>query len=297
MFNPFIMRYLGAYYMLVGSMYFAFTGAFAKLLSTQMSTVEVVFFRNIVGLAVIIYTINKSKINQKGGKFTLLLFRGIAGMISILAFFYNIANIGLAEAFTFGKTSPIFISIIAAVFLKEKLSFKSWVFIFIGFLGIVCIMRPDIGFTKNDFMGICNGIFAALAYTSIHELRKYYDTKFIVLSFVGIGTIIPIILMCIAHFFDTPNNLDFMFSKFVIPDFFGIIYILCMGITGLIYQNYLTKSFVASKKAGPVAAIGYSDIIFTLLLGLMLGDNFPDLLGILGIILIIISGVIIAKDK
>ena len=55
-------------YMLLSSFLFAFTGAFAKLLSGYMSSVEVVFFRNFSGVLIILYAIYKSPLKQHGGK-------------------------------------------------------------------------------------------------------------------------------------------------------------------------------------------------------------------------------------
>lgn len=297
MYNPFFLRHLGAYYMLMASMYFAIMGGFSKLLSDEIPSIEVVFFRNIVGLVLIAIAVKKVTIHQKGGKLGLLIFRGVAGITSMLAFFYNIANMGLAEAFTFGKTAPIFIAIIGSIFLKEYLSFKTWGYILVGFVGILLIMQPNLGITVNDAMGLVNGIFAALAYTSVHELRKNYDTRVIVLAFMIIGTLVPLLLLIIGSVFEIPQHLDFAFAKFVIPSGVSWVFIICMGGAGILYQTYLTKSFAASKKAGTVAVISYSDIIFTLIIGVALGDSLPNLFAAVGIILVIVSGIGVAKEK
>ena len=99
---------LGVKYMLFASVMFAFMGATAKELSDSMSSIEVVFFRNVFGVVLILLSIYKSPLNQIGGKMWLLIFRGTAGFIALLFFFYNIANIPLGEAMTFSKTSAIF---------------------------------------------------------------------------------------------------------------------------------------------------------------------------------------------
>ncbi|QKF71826.1 EamA/RhaT family transporter, type 1 [Campylobacter geochelonis] len=283
--------------MVLASMYFALTGAFAKFLSDDMSSVEVVFFRNFIGLLLILVAIFKKPVHQRGGKPFLLIFRGAIGMLSLLAFFYNIAHMGLAEAFTFSKMAPIFVAIISAIFFKEKLNSISWIAILLGFVGVVLVMQPNLGFEKTDMMGIINGLFAALAYTSIHELRRAYDTRIIVLSFVASGAVFPLICMIIAQFYATPDWLDFMFAKFVMPDFFGFVFILMMGFSGVLFQTYLTKAYAASRSAGMVSAIGYCDIIFTLILGMMMGDSLPNFIAFLGIIIIIFSGVVVAMQK
>lgn len=296
MYNKFLMRHLGIYFMLVSSLFFAATGAFGKILSANMSSVEVVFFRNLIGVILISYALFKNRPKQHGGNLPLLLFRAFIGVISLLAFFYNIANIGLAEAFTYAKTAPIFLSIIAAIFLKEKMGKFGWISVFIGFIGVFFIMQPNVGISKADLMGIINGIFAALAYASVRGLRKYYDPRVIVFTFVFVGTLIPGICMILGEFYSDPN-FDFMIAKFVMPSIKDWFFIVIMGICGVIFQTYLTKAYAASKKAGIVSAVSYSDIVFSLFFGLLLGDNLPNILAWFGIILIVLSGILIAKEK
>ena len=98
----------GVKYMLIASFTFAIMGAFAKLSSEYMSSLEVVFFRNIAGVILISFAIIKKPMVHIGGKPWLLFFRGFMGFTALLAFFYNIAHIPLGDAMTFSKTSPIF---------------------------------------------------------------------------------------------------------------------------------------------------------------------------------------------
>lgn len=297
MYKKFILKNLGAVYMIVASFFFALTGAFAKGLSGSMSSVEVSFFRNLVGLILILWAIYKFGTKNKGGQPVILFMRGFVGTISMLAFFYNIAHIGLAEAFTFSKMSAMFLGLLGAIFLKERLNFLAWFGIILGFVGIVMIMQPNLGYQISHTMGLLNGFLAAIAYMSVHELRRSYDTKTIVLSFMLSGTFIPVICMVVAEFFKMPSFFDFMFAKFVFPTPSMWIFIILMGISGLIFQTYMTKAYAVSKHAGVVAAIGYCDIIFTIIFGVLMGDSLPNLLAFLGIIIVMISGVIVALQN
>ncbi len=286
----------GIKYMLIASLLFAFMGAFAKELSNSMSSVEVVFFRNSFGIILILLSIYKSPLKNVGGKPFLLFFRGLAGFISLLMFFYIIAEISLAEAMTFSKTSPIFTAIFAYIFAKEKLSLKGWIGIFIGFIGILFITKFDgSNLAKSDWLGILCGVGAGLAYTSIRGLREYYDNRTIVLSFMIVGTIGPIILMTIAQFY-TATTFDFMIAPFTMPKSSDWLYIFLLGIFSTYAQIYMTKAYT-SAKAGIVGTISYSNIVFSIILGLFLGDSFPDTWVVLGIILIVFSGYLVSKVK
>ena len=292
----------GVKYMLFASLLFAVMGAFAKLTSQYMSSLEVVFFRNVFGVLIIGFAILKSPLKSVGGKPFLLLFRGFMGFIALLAFFYNIAHISLGDAMTFSMTSPIFTALFAWAFLSEKLSLKSWIAIFAGFIGIILITQPNgWSFSKYDILGIFSGVGAALAYTSVRELKKYYDTRAIVLSFMSVGTFGPLILLFVSlhvKYFtnaQTPE-LDFMFGKFVMPSGIVWLYVLIMGLLATLAQVYMTKAYGLSK-AGIIGAVSYTNIPFSILIGLFLGDSWPGIVTAIGIILVVAAGILVAKEK
>jgi len=286
----------GVQYMLIASFTFAIMGAFAKLASAHMPSLEVVFFRNVAGVILIGLAILKKPLQSKGGKPFLLFFRGFMGFSALLAFFYNIAHIPLGDAMTFSKTSPIFTAIFAWMFLNEKLSIKAWGAVGIGFVGIVLITQPTgIGFSKYDLLGIFSGVGAALAYTSIRELKDYYDTRAIVLSFMGIGTLGPIILFLISPYLDFPE-LDFMLGTFVMPQGVVWFYVLGMGVLATISQVLMTKAY-GETKAGIVGAVSYSNIVFSIAVGMLLGDSLPSFITFCGIALIIFAGLMVARAK
>lgn len=286
----------GVRYMLIASFFFAIMGAFAKILSDSMPPVEVVFFRNIIGVFLVLVSLLHSPLVQKGGKPFLLIFRGLIGFLALLAFFYNIAHISLADAMTFSRTSPIFTALFAAWFLRESIGPKAWIAVFIGFVGVVFIMQPNgLSFTKTDLLGLFSGIGAALAYTSVRELKRFYDTRAIVLSFMAIGTMGPLALMGLSHFVGV-GEFDFILGEFVMPQGVDWAYIAGLGIFATLAQGYMTKAYGATR-AGIVGAVSYTNILFSLLLGLMLGDAFPNILGFFGIMLVIFGGILVAKEK
>ncbi len=286
----------GILLMLLASLSFAMMGGFAKVLTSALPPVEITFFRNIAGVILVGVTLWKIPLKQKGGKPLLLLFRGTMGFLALLAYFYIMAYIPLGEAVTYNKTSPIFVAIFAYLFLGEKLPKKALLAIILGFVGIVLVARPDgLSLDKYDALGIFSGIGAALAYTSIRELRTYYDTRAIVLSFMGMGTIGPIILMSIAPFVDaSPDNM--LFAPFVMPSGDQWLMVLAVGLFATISQLLMTKAYELTK-AGIVGTISYSNIIFAVIIGTLLGDPIPDIWTFLGIALVITSGVLVTLAK
>ncbi|MCR2095779.1 DMT family transporter, partial [Campylobacter upsaliensis] len=128
-----IKRNLGVYFMILACLDFALMSACAKILSEELSSIEIMFFRNVIGVVFMLYMLRKLRTHKEGGKLWLLIFRGVVGTLSLYLFFYNVSNITLGGAFAFQKTSPIFITLIAFVIFKENIGLKGWLGIFIAF--------------------------------------------------------------------------------------------------------------------------------------------------------------------
>jgi drug/metabolite transporter (DMT)-like permease len=280
--------------MLAASFCFALMGVFVKLLSSSLGVLEITFFRNIFGVVIIGATLFNAPLKNRGGKIGLLYFRAIVGFLALLAWFYNIAHIPLADAMTFSRTAPIFTAVIAFFALNEKLSPKGWAAIFVGFVGVVFIMKPNgLSLKITDMMGLFSGIGAALAYTSVRELKKYYDTRTIVLFFMGAGTVCPV-LMVLAD--SAMGIFGGFFGEVSVPVGVDWLYITCMGAFATAAQIFMTRAYGAAK-AGIVSAVSYVDIVFAVVFSAALWRVFPDLLGLFGIILVILGGLLVAKEK
>lgn len=271
-------------------------GGFVKILSSSLPSVEITFFRNIFGVIIIGIIVYKIPLKQQGGKPWLLFFRGAMGFVSLLAYFYVMAHIPLGVATTYNKTSPIFVALFAYLFLQEKLPKSAILALALGFIGIMLVAKPD-GFTLNkyDILGILSGIGAALAYTSIRELRHFYDTRAIVLSFMLVGSIGPMILMFVAEFY-SPLELDIILSPFVMPQGIEWVYVCSVGVFATISQYLMTKAYSLTK-AGIIGAVSYSNILFATAIGIALGDPMLDIWTFLGIILVILAGLLVSRQE
>ena len=164
----------GILYMLIASFCFALTGACARYLRNDINPIELVLFRNIIGVVFILYSIRKTPVVQKGGKLYLLIFRGVIGTLALYTFFYGISKIGLAIAITYQQSYPVFLAVMAMWFFGERLRNIEWMAVLIGFAGICMIFLPSIDASllsaKHHFIGISNAIMTGMAYLSIRGL-------------------------------------------------------------------------------------------------------------------------------
>jgi drug/metabolite transporter (DMT)-like permease len=285
--------------MLGAAFCFSVSGACTKILGKRISSVELVFFRNIIGVLFVLFTIYRRPLVQVGGKMSLLIFRGVIGTLALYTFFFSITKIGLAEAITYQQSYPIILSFLGGYFLKEKLDIKNWLAVVVGFIGICCIFLPqfriDITSIKYHTFGLSNAIMTALAYMSIKQLSGYYDSRSIVLSFMFSGIVLPILSMILGQYVYI-DSLAFLFGSFNWPIGLEWLWIITLALSALVGQILLTKAFTYGI-TGEVSAIGYSNIVFSVIFGVLLGDSFPNALSLLGILLIIACGVYISFRK
>ena len=291
-FSPFLISHLCIYYALMSAFYNSAIGVVSKVLSAEMSSFEIVFFRNLIGLFIVLWVLAKTRDCNffGGGHLGLLLFRGFIGICGVSAFFYNIAHTDLGTAFALYKTAPIFTALSAAYFFGEKLSPLAWFAIILGFLGFAMIVQPSLGIKPTDIVGIVGGLCSGLALTSVRELRKYYSANTIVLSYMISGTVLMALVI-------GAGELGAYDLHFVVPSAKAWLYIALVAVGGYYFQLYLTKSYAATRKAGIPAAISYSEILFSMAMGFAVGDVLPNALALAGIAVIIVSGLLIAKEK
>ena len=286
----------GILFMLGSALISAFNGAITKILSEDISALEIVFFRNLIGIFLILYALKHTPPKLTGGKIHLLFTRGFFGFMAMILFFYTITVIPLGEAITLNKTSPFFVTILAFFLLREHLTLRTLFALFIGFMGVILIVKPfGLSFSYAHFLGILGGFFAAAAYTTIKKIKDIYDSRVIVLSFVGMGTLLPALLFLLAPFITAPASLAFLFPKFILPTQVSVwLLIALMAFISTLSQWLLTKAYSA-KNLSVVGVISYTNIPFAIGFGTLLGDKFPDMMTFTGIGLIILGGVLVSK--
>jgi len=282
--------------MLLSAFISALNGAIAKILGEDLSALEIVFFRNLIGVLIVLVLLRHTPPTLPGGKPHLLFLRGFFGFSAMILFFYTVTVIPLGEAITLNKTSPLFVSILVFFLLGERLGHYTAAALLLGFSGVILISKPE-GMLMNyeHFLGLLGGFFAASAYATIKTIRDVYDARVVVLSFMGVGTLMPLLLFAASPFIDAPPALAFLFPDFVWPHAPKLwILIALMALVSTLSQWLLTKAYSFSR-AGVIGAVSYTNIPFAVGFGIMLGDAFPDIYVWLGIGMIILAVLLVKK--
>lgn len=289
-------RYRGIVFMLFAALGFSLMGGSAKLLKENFNAGQLVFFRNLVGFIVLVISFTIRPPINKGGKFYWLMFRGLMGTTALYTLLYCILHIPLGTAMTYNLTSALFIAIFSFFLFKEYHGRVVLLAVLIGFIGMILIYKPAIHFPwYYHAAGLLSGITSAIAYITVGRLYQYYDARVIVFSFILTGVLVPVIFMLIKIIFRLPAD-NVFFIDWRWPRGVEWLYISSLGLFALFGQYFVTRSYGADK-AGIVSAVSYANIIFSVFIGMALGDAFPDLMSWGGIFCIIAGGVIISLVK
>jgi len=282
--------------MVLAAMGFSLMGGSAKLLKGNFNAGQLVFFRNLVGaIGLAIVFIIKPPVNR-GGKFHWLIFRGLMGTIALYTLLYCVLHLPLSTAMTYNLTSAVFIALFSFLFFKEYHGPAVMLAVIIGFVGMLLVYKPNMHYPwYYHAVGLLSGIVSAVAYITLGRLAPYYDARVIVSSFIFCGILIPSLFMITGQLAHIPHD-TFFFIQWKWPHGIEWLYLSCLGLAALFGQYFVTKAYGADK-AGIVSVFGYSNIIFSVFIGLILGDPFPGIVSWSGICCIILSGIIISLVK
>ena len=273
----------GVIWMIIATFFFAFMGMFVKLGSPYFSEIELVFYRSFISLIFIIIILINKRISLKTNYKKLHFYRSFVGFLSLLAFFYAISHLPLSTAISLNYTSPLFVALLIPFFLHKKPGLQVCCLLLIGFFGAFLILKPIL--VGNDayagFIGLLSGFGAGLAYLLMAQLGKVNepDTR-VVFYFTLLSSFCAALLML----FENANSEIFRHWWILIG----------LGVSATIAQLALTKAYRVGntlKNAG----LSYLTIFFSSILGLIIFSETLDTLSLLGILLIIISGVMVSK--
>jgi drug/metabolite transporter (DMT)-like permease len=282
--------------MLLAALGFATMGGAAKILKDSFNAGQLVFYRNLVGMIVLIAGFLITPPVNKGRKLHWLIFRGIMGTVALYTLLFCILHLPLGTAMTYNLTSAIFIALFSFLLFREYHGAGVLISVLLGFAGMLLIYKPAMHYPwYYHATGLVSGIASAIAYITVGRLTVYYDTRVIVSAFIFSGVLIPGLFMLVGDLGNIPpDNIFFITWRW--PQGIEWFYILWLGLAALFGQYFVTKAYGADK-AGIVSAASYANIIFSVFIGMALGDAFPDWVSLTGILLIIAGGVLISFIK
>jgi drug/metabolite transporter (DMT)-like permease len=186
-----------------------------SVLDIGLSVSQLVFYRNIIGLAVIslllsfhFYKSGKSQLKTQ--QFTLHVGRNITHFCGQWCWFYGLAVLPLAQVFAIEFTVPIWTAIFAGVLLKERLTLARVIALALGFSGVVLILRPGFSVVEHASWVV---LFSAVAYALSHTLTKRlatHDGALTILFYMHIIQL-PLALVLVVLDFAWPQGIVWLY--------------------------------------------------------------------------------------
>ena len=166
-------------WMILAAFAFSAMGVCVKLASAHYSTGEIVFYRSIIGVALMGAILQRSGQGVRTPYFLSHIKRSVFGVTSLLLWFTSISLLPLATAMTLNYMSPVWIALIigAGAALAGKpggADRRMVVAIVMSFVGVVCLLQPNMGGSQlalaGGMIGLVSGVFTALAYVEVRQL-------------------------------------------------------------------------------------------------------------------------------
>jgi drug/metabolite transporter (DMT)-like permease len=262
----------------VGALCFSFMSALAKLVGDRIPVQEIILFRGVIFGAFTYLLIRRKGLNPWGRERGLLLLRGLLGYVALTCFFTAVMHLPLGSTTTLHFTNPVFGALLAALVLGEGLRGREVFLVLLSLVGVVLVARPEFLFGGGGSLpmvwvgvALLGAILSAGAYVTTKRLTRTNDPLVIVFYFALITVV---------------GSIPFNLNSFVRPVDWEWPLLLGVGIATLGGQVLLTLALQA-ERATKVMAVGYLQIVFAAVLGVILFAEIPDLWAAVGATVII----------
>jgi drug/metabolite transporter (DMT)-like permease len=212
----------------------------------------------------------------------LQLLRSLLSILESGCFILAFRYLSLADAHSIGALTPIIVVVLSFIFLREKISPRIWFAVFLGFIGVLIIMRPGITvFDPTSLIPLAAAFFLGL-YQIVTRKVSSVDKNETSLFYAGIVGMF--FMGFISYFYWEPISFDFILM------FLGVGTLYSLGV-------YFQIVALSKARASMVQPFHYTLIFWSIIFGFMFYKDIPDLFTITGAIVIIISGIYIFIKK
>ncbi len=257
--------FLGMLCKVIAMLMFAIMFAAVRWLGPHFPIGEIVFFRSLLGLPVIVVAAVLS-----GGLHLLATkrvdshaLRSVAGVISMFCNFTAYTLLPLADVTAIGFAAPLFIVVLAATFLRERVHIYRWSAVVIGFIGVLVIVGPEARMASGATIGVMFALTsAALAAVAMIFLRRMSAHEHsITIAFYFMATSAVVSLFTLPFGWSWPSGEEAMM-------------LVVTGLAGGVGQLFLSFSYRYGE-ASLLAPFDYAAMIWAVVIGYFLFDEFP----------------------
>ena len=258
-----------------------FMDAVAKYLSTDISFFQITwaryFFTVFFTLPLMFFFFRKKLTWTTHPK--LQFFRGLTLFFANILFFYSISIISMAKALTLAFIAPLITTALSPFFLGERVGFRRWSAVLVGFVGSLIVIRPGIiELNLASIAALGTGFFYGI-YLIITRKLHTSDSPLLTLLLTGVVGVV------IASFFVPFVWINLTINQWLLLGLMGVF--ACLGHFFLI----LSLKYADASKLAP---FGYFEIVTNVILGYYFFSDFPHYWTWLGFLVIVSSGIYIS---
>ncbi len=269
--------------MLLAALAFSVMNVLIRAASQQLHAFEIAFFRNVFGLLFMLPWFLKHGLKViRTNRLPLFLIRAVLGIISMFCFFWGLTVLPLAKAVALGFTVPLFVTVGAAVVLKEAVHARRWAAVVIGFIGTIIILRPSL---DGDLIPSLVVVFSALTMAAsvliIKDLSRTENPNTIVIFMV--------LLM-------TPLSLPVALTVWQWPDAWGWLLLVLLGFSGSLAHLLFTHA-IRGSEVSLVMPFDFARLPFVIVLAWLFFNEGVDHWTLIGAAVVFASGAYIAHRE
>ncbi len=267
----------GIFLIVVAFLCVAMMSAFGKA-AANLPTGPLVFFQNGISLLLFAPLILRHGTKElRTTRLSLHIVRALTGLLSQALFFIAVKNIALVDAVLLANAAPLFIPIVALLWMRTAIRPAVIASLLVGFVGVVMILKPSAELLKDPaaLIAISAAAFSAVALVSVNRLSSTDKSDTILFYYFFISTV---------------ATLPFAFMQWQTPQGNQWLFLLGVGVFMALSQLFIILAYKHAT-AAQIAPFNYSVVIFSGIIGWMVWHAALDMTALLGIVLVCAGGI------
>jgi drug/metabolite transporter (DMT)-like permease len=258
--------------------------AMVKALGPGFPFAEVVLFRALLGLPMMTLLLRHTQAPFRPQRWSLLLLRGVLGACAMLAYFFALQHALFADIAVLTRLQPVLIASLSPLVLHEKVPRAAIASLVLSFAGVLLVVQPSVraaALHAPQLAALFAALVSAFAHMTVRKLNESDHPLVIVIVFTAITGVVGGALTVPDHVW--PNSGQWLL-------------LVGVAVCSTFAQWAMTTAY-GRDTAATIAAAGYAQVAYALLIGWGVWGEWPDALSLAGASLITITGVALALAR
>lgn len=254
---------------------FALMVALIKLLGQSLPVTQILFVRQ-AGMAVVLLPVFIKGYGAlfKTNDVKLHIIRTLLALVAMLSGFTAVVNLPLADATAIGFAKSFFVTIFAVLILKESVGVYRWSAVFVGFLGVLIMVRPGAeGFSIYNAYAVVGAACAGMVMVIIRKLTRL-DGSNTILAYQVVGVGLLMAVPALMHWVP-PTSMEWLILA-------------AIGVVSFCAQKANIHAYTYGE-ASLLASLDYVRLLYATLLGWLLFSELPGISTWIGAAVIVLA--------